>query len=102
MIPKKTVCYHHFFVAESRRKINEPIKDDMTVVPNSDMDRAYENQLGHGVDLCARLYLGGVILYRLDSPCIELFHEQKRGIEKIAKELGFLELIKKQEANPKS
>ncbi len=94
-MPKKTTCYHHYFVSESRRELNEPIKEDMTVVPDSHIIKAYQNQLGHGVDLCARLYLGGVIHYRSDSPCIEVFHERKDGIEEIAKELEFLEFMKR-------
>jgi len=83
--------YHRFVVPESRRKINEPIRDDMLVIPDKQFLELRANQLGTNIDLTANLYLGGIVQYRLDSPCIEVYHERAKGLDRILKKMGLLE-----------
>lgn len=91
----KTKAYIHYFIPESRREINEPMEDFMTIVPDTAFVAAYKNRIGHVTSILgSRLYFGGIIDYRTDSPCIEVWHENKKGIEKLAKELCFFKFMK--------
>ena len=54
----------------------------MIVVPKDVFSAAYRNYIGHRIDIGMRLYLGGVVHYR-DTRCIEVWHEEPEGIEKL-------------------
>lgn len=85
--------YHKYFFPKSRTRVIT-IRQDMIAVPDDIFSKASNNQVGYFINFSVKLYLGGIIEYRMDTPCIEVFHEQQKGLEKLAKELGFAKFIK--------